>query len=301
MTSDSGRAPARSRRPARRVLALAALVLPALAGCGVQDLPRFGWPSGITPQAVRMENLWKGSASAALVVGAFVLALILWACVAFRKRDDDLPRQVRYNLPVETMYTVVPFIIIATLFYFTARDETYVDRLSAHPAVTVDVLAFRWNWEFSYEVPGPNGQMLTLPAVIGRPGAEPTLMLPTGRSIRFKESSADVIHSFWVPAFLFKRDVIPGRLNQFEVSSINRTGTFVGRCAELCGMDHDRMDFIVKVVPPDQYDAYVSSLEKSAPGGGLAPGAPQAPTGASAAAPLAVAARVPGRTLGGSS
>ncbi len=88
------------------------------------------------------------------------------------------------------------------------------------------------------------------------------LVLPQNRSIRFVESSPDVIHSFWVPEFLFKRDVIPGRVNQFELT-VTKTGTFIGRCAELCGTDHDRMNFYVKVVPQAEYDTFIADRENA--------------------------------------
>jgi cytochrome c oxidase subunit 2 len=264
-------------------------VLFSVSGCGTQDLPRFGWPTGITPEANRMLNLWKGSAVTALAVGAFVLALILFACVVYRKRNDDLPRQVRYNLPIETVYTVVPFVIVAALFYYTARDETKVDALSAHPAVTVDVTAFRWNWAFGYEIADGKGGIAQLNGEIGRPGQYPTLVVPTGRSVRFKLASPDVNHSFWVPALLFKRDVIPGRINEFEVRQINASAaghTYVGRCAELCGVDHDRMYFNFKVVAPAEYDRYIADLKAKSSGTGVQPIAPQNhPTGAVVGAP----------------
>jgi cytochrome c oxidase subunit 2 len=123
--------------------------------------------------------------------------------------------------------------------------------------MTVSVVGFRWNWEFGYIQQGANGKEVVKAQVVGRPGQPAVLVLPTDRSILFKETSADVIHSFWIIEFNFKRDVIPGRVNEFEVSKITRPGTFIGRCAELCGVDHDRMDFIVKVVPAKVFDTYV--------------------------------------------
>lgn len=245
-----------------RLTGLAVVVAVLTSGC---KLSTFGLPHPITPQGERVASIWTGSWIAAFAVGAGVWGLIFVAVVRFRKRSDELPSQVRYNLPVEVLYTVVPFIIVAALFYFTARDESYLDRTTAHPAVKIGVIGFRWNWQFRYiDANDPNK---VVGQVTGRPGEPAQLVLPTDRSIRFIETSPDVIHSFWVPEFLFKRDVVPGRTNQFEISKITRTGTFVGRCAELCGTDHDRMNFQVKVVPPAEYDAMMQRLQSQAAAG----------------------------------
>src|SRR5918911_902278 len=104
-----------------------------------------------------MYELWIGSVIAALVVGAFVWGLIFWCVVRYRKRGDQLPPQTRYNLPIELLYTIVPFLIIAVLFYYTAIIETYVNKTSAHPDVRVEVVAFKWNWQFRYLDPGSTG------------------------------------------------------------------------------------------------------------------------------------------------
>jgi cytochrome c oxidase subunit II len=244
-------------RVVRLGVGLSVLALAATA-CGE---PNFGFPSGATVQSHRILNLWRGSAIAALAVGVLVWGLIFYAIIAFRKRSEELPRQVRYNLPVEVLYTIVPFVVVAGLFFYTARDETKIDHLSKNPDVTVNVVGFRWNWQFRYLDTGKNGANLV--EVTGQPGQPAVLEIPENRTVRFVLTSPDVIHSFWVPEFLFKRDVIPGRINQFEVTP-DRTGTFIGRCAELCGQGHDQMDFYVKVVPPDQYDRDIAQREAAA-------------------------------------
>lgn len=246
----------------RRLVRLLPLGLIAVAtsGCSV---PIFGFPSThATVQSNTVLDIWKYSVIAALSVGAFVAALIIYAPLRFRKRDDVLPRQIRYNLPVEVLYTVVPFIIIAALFYYTAKDENYEDRLSTPQAfakangVVVDVVAYRWNWKFEY----PQSKY---DAVVSSGNLDnmPTLYLPADRPVRFIETSKDVIHSFWIVDFLFKRDVIPGRVNQFELTP-NLPGTYVGRCAELCGVYHDRMNFRVIVVPGNQFDAKIAQMKQ---------------------------------------
>jgi len=252
-----------SRSGLRLALASAATVL-LTSGCDVrsvyEDSLSLGFPNPVTDQGKGIYDLWLGSVAAALVVGLFVWGLIFFAVVRYRKRTDELPRQVRYNLPIEVLYTVVPFVIIAVLFYYTAVTENSVNKISKNPDVTIGVIGFQWNWTFTYD----DGDASTVdPSVTGVPGRPAQMVLPTNRTVRFVETSNDVIHSFWVPKFLFKRDVIPGRQNQFEVT-IRQEGTYVGRCAELCGEKHDRMNFQVKVVSPQEYDAFVASQRSTA-------------------------------------
>lgn len=258
-TRRSGTARARGSRRRGTTVRIGLLVAAVMVVASACELPSFGFPHGITPQAHRIYNIWSGSTIAALAVGVFVWGLILYASFRFRKKSDELPQQVRYNLPVEVLYTMVPFVIVAGLFYFTARDEIDVNKTTPNPDVTISVVGFRWQWQFGYV---ENGRVIG--QVTGRPGETPVLVLPTDRSIRFVESSPDVIHSFWVPEFLFKRDVIPGKVNQFEISKIERTGTFIGRCAEFCGTDHPRMNFTVQVVPPAQFDQMMQGFRSAA-------------------------------------
>src|SRR4051812_4208920 len=142
------RAPARGRRALKSAGALALLAMTATACSG--EASRLGMPEPISKQGERVLTLWQGSWVAALATGALVWGLIIWAVLFHRKRSDELPPQVRYNLPIEMLYTAVPFVIIAVLFYFTARDETYLEKTTPNPAVVVDVTAFQWSWQFDY-------------------------------------------------------------------------------------------------------------------------------------------------------
>ena len=247
-----------------RVGALSLLGLVALAGCEAPNNTfwRFGWPEGITKQATEMRQLWTWSCIAALIVGIIVWTLIIWCIVRYRKRGDELPRQTAYNLPLEIVYTVIPFIIIAVLFFFTVVTQNKVQARTNNPDLTVAVNAFKWNWQFVYpDTQGPDGEPVN---TVGTSEDIPILVLPTDRTIRFEVASADVIHSFWVPEFLFKLDVIPGnengRDNVFQVT-VSKEGAYVGRCAELCGTYHAYMNFEVRAVSGDDYDAYLKARE----------------------------------------
>ena len=261
----------RSRARALRAGIPALLLVLATSACDAS----FGFPKSITPQGERMRNMWIGSCIAACVVGGFVALLIAYAVLRYRKRDDELPAQVRYNLPIELLYTAIPMVIIGALFFYTARDEIYVMKTTDQPAKNnvrvIDVEGFQWGWTFRYlndskSVGVPEGQAIYVTGSSNT--VKPELVVPTGTKIQFQEHSNDVIHSFWVPALLFKQDVVPGRTNVWEVSRIDREGTFDGHCAELCGYDHARMDFRLKVVSPDEYRKF---LQQSKDAGKVAP------------------------------
>ena len=255
---------ARGNRLAR-LAALGLLGVLTLTGCQVpnNEFWRFGWPEGITDRSVYMRELWTGSVIAALIVGFLVWGLILYAVVRYRKRGDELPKQTAYNLPLEIVYTILPFLIIAGLFFYTVVVENKVLEKSAHPDTTIAVNAFKWNWQFVYsDSRGPDGLPVN---TVGTTEEIPVLVLPVDRSIRFELASADVIHSFWVPEFLFKLDVIPGnangRDNVFEVT-VQKEGAYVGRCAELCGTYHAFMNFEVRAVSGSDYDRYIAARER---------------------------------------
>ncbi|MEX2974411.1 cytochrome c oxidase subunit II [Streptomyces sp. C184] len=299
-----------SRRPMRRKLPqvlAAGLVLATATGCTYKDFPRLGMPTPVTDEAPRILSLWQGSWAAALATGVLVWGLIIWSVIFHRRSRTkvEVPAQTRYNMPIEALYTIVPFIIIAVLFYFTARDESALLKTSKKPDHVVNVVGFQWSWGFNYleNVDGnkstsaidssalsavPDKWKKTAPAGadgvydVGTPGERnpqtgnpgPTLWLPKGETVQFVLTSRDVIHSFWVVPFLMKQDVIPGHTNVFEVTP-NKEGTFMGKCAELCGVDHSRMLFNVKVVSPERYRAHLKDLAKKGQTGYLPSGIKQ--------------------------
>ena len=294
-----------------RVLALSVIlggVTVLLSGCSWAEVIGLGWPEGITPEAHANRDLWIGSLIAALVVGVIVWGMIFWSSAFHRhkKGDTELPRQFGYNMPLELVLTVTPFLIISVLFYFTVVVQEKMLHKDPNPEVVVDVTAFQWNWKFGYQKVNfrdgtftydgadnerkaameskpegtyPNGeervgavrglnpedrQYLNFDRVetLGSSTEIPILVLPANKRIEFQIASADVIHAFWVPEFLFKRDVMPDPEanhsdNKFQVSEINKTGAFVGRCAEMCGTYHSMMNFEVRVVEPNDFKAYL--------------------------------------------
>lgn len=252
----------RHRRPALLVATAGAAVL-LLSGCG-ESVSRGYLPRGVTENSDRVITLWNGSWIAALGVGVLVWGLTLWCVVAYRRKKTDtgLPEQLRYNVPIEILYTIVPLFMVAVLFFYTARDEAVLLDTSAEPDVTINVVGKQWSWDFNY-VNEQTYESGTQAQLTGEPGVEetlPTLYLPVNKRVEFVLTARDVIHSFWVPQFLQKLDMIPGRVNRFQVVP-TETGTFKGKCAELCGAYHSQMLFNVAVVEQAEYDAHIAELK----------------------------------------
>jgi len=239
----------------------ALLLLGTLSACSVDQAFAFGWPQGgITPQSDRMFNLWIGSTVAALAVGVLVWGLIFWCVVRYRKRGEALPAQTRYNMPIELVYSVAPFLVISVLFYYTVVVQNDVNRMNPNPDVVVQVQPSKWNWSFIYpDTKGADGEPVR---TVGSSEYIPVLVLPTNKLIQFNEHSPDVIHSFWVPELLFKRDVFPGNVeNKFQTTLLS-TGAYVGRCAELCGTYHSMMNFELRAVTPEKYAAFLAAKQQ---------------------------------------
>ncbi len=250
-----------SRRLAAGLAMGAAASTTLLAGCSAElnaQILRLGLPEGASSNSPTIGNLWIGFWIAAFAVGLFTLGLIMWAALKYRRKTDEMPKQNRYNLPMEILYTVVPFIAVGVLFYFTVIAQNRVLEKAAEPEVTVDVVGQKWSWTFNYlEADNPAvGQDVWNAGTISK---TPDLYLPVGKSVRFNLSSPDVIHSFWVPAFYQKLDVVPGRNNSFDMTP-TKLGTFQGKCTELCGTYHSAMLFNVRVVSEEEYNTYLKSL-----------------------------------------
>jgi cytochrome c oxidase subunit II len=202
-------------------------------------------------QGREIEGLYDFFSVVAAVVFFVTAGLIAWSLVRFRRRpdDDSLPRQFHANVPLEVVWFAIPQIIVVVLFLLSIRALDVVDEQEAEPGVTVQVQGFQWGWRFSYEDHGV--------VVEGTAQDNPEIVLPTDEGVAFVLTSQDVIHSFYIPEFLMKRDAIPGRDNRFDVE-IEDEGVYEGKCAEFCGVLHGRMNFQIRAVDRADFDAWVS-------------------------------------------
>ncbi|MDQ0619012.1 aa3-type cytochrome oxidase subunit II [Arthrobacter globiformis] len=242
-----------------------------LTGCSPEV--EKGWlptERGTTNHTDRIMDLWVNSWIAALVVGIITWGLIVWCLVAYRRRKGTVgfPRQTSFNLPLEVFYLTIPLFMVLVFFYFTDRDQQAIDDRSQPADVVVDVRGKQWAWDFNYK----KGDVIT--EDVHEAGVQahltgeevdkeklPTLYLPVNKSVDLELNSRDVIHSFWVPAFLQKRDMIPGKTNYIRFTP-TKEGTYDGKCAELCGEYHSEMLFRVKVVSESEFQAHMNQLRQ---------------------------------------
>jgi len=256
----------RARRTALGVMLGSSLIL--LSACDSETEAQFDkWAmpgdSPATSQGEHIAELWKWSWVAALVTGAVVWGLIFYATWRYRRRsEDEIPVQTRYNLPLEVFYTIFPIMMVVVFFFWTVKVQNDVLE-EPEPEVCIQVVGQQWSWTFNHtlscdDMDGP------VVYTFGTGSDIPTLVLPVDADVEFFLSSPDVIHSFWIPAFLMKMDVIPGLegddRNGFPVHT-TKEGEFVGKCTELCGVSHSRMLFNVEVVSAEDYQTYLEKLE----------------------------------------
>ncbi len=265
-----------SKRRLRWVLAPVGITAAvALAGCTPTEL--HGFLPGFTEDGQAATNhtdmvagLWVNSWIVLLVVGVITWGLMGWAAIAYRRRkgQSGLPVQLRYNMPIEIFYTIVPLILVVGFFAFTARDQTILETQTDDPDVSIVAIGKQWAWDFQYNGDDEDGSdAVWSMGVQAQPASDgdrdedalPTLYLPVDKTVKIELQSRDVIHSFWIVDFLYKKDMYIGRDNYWSFTP-TREGTYAGKCAELCGEYHSAMLFNVKVVSEDEYESYLDSL-----------------------------------------
>lgn len=222
-----------------------------------------GFPDPVTTQGDDVISLWVFFLACAVAVTLLIWGLTTYAIVSSilrRKRakadgTDGTPRQMQYKTRLEIFYTAMPVLLVTVLLFYSFRANDVLTDTTKPAELNVTVIGFQWQWQFNYE----NGKVV----VSGDPEHLPVLMLPVGRTVRFTLTANDVIHSFWVPEFLEKRDLVPGvdPPNQIEVY-VKAPGDWAGRCAEYCGFNHWQMQFRVKAVPADEFARWFDVTSK---------------------------------------
>lgn len=207
----------------------------------------------ITDEAASIDDVWRLFVSIGLGVLALVVVLVAWVIIRYRRTDDRLPRQGHYNIPMEITYTVIPLLVVCGLFAVTFVTVRAIDDTDPDPDLVVHVVAYQWSWQFEYPDAGVT--------IVDRSDDEdPELVLPASSTVRFDLESIDVIHSFWLTPFRFKRDMIPGDPSSFSVDIGPTVGEFpnAGVCAEFCGLDHARMRFRLRVLSPEDFERWLA-------------------------------------------
>jgi cytochrome c oxidase subunit 2 len=230
-------------RTSRR-LALAGIAL-AAAGCA---------PTSVTEQGTAIHHDYNVFLYLAAVVFGVVSGLLVWSMVRYRRRDDQLPKQTHGHTGLELTWTLIPLLLVSVLFVVTIQAQNTATKPAAQPTLAVDVTAFQWSWRFAYEN--------TPATVVGGPGSVPELVLPVGQPVHIKLTTADVVHSFYVPQALFKRQAIPGITNQFDLT-FREVGSYHGQCTQFCGLAHTDMVFRVRVVTQGDFQQWLAAAARA--------------------------------------
>jgi cytochrome c oxidase subunit 2 len=312
---------ASSPRTGRSSTALVALVIGAVLILGVVIAVTQGFdplrtgegiassffpPIAVTDRGAHIRTLYDIVFAIAIVIFVVVEGLIIWTVIRYRRKpgDTELPPQTHGNAIAEVVWTVVPSLIVAFMFVVSWQTLNTVEAVSPQPTLKVRALAAQFLWTFEYLPPDfdpveqpPKEPVLTVTTPTAPDGG---LVLPAGRTVQLYLESPDVIHAFYVPQFLFKRDVVPGRINTFEftIDENDAGGVFHGQCAELCGVSHNAMHFDVVAKTGPEFDAWLADAIAKAnasppppPSGQPAPsGEPGASGPPAGAAPLQLAA-----------
>jgi cytochrome c oxidase subunit II len=262
---------------------LATLVLAACATRGDDHPTSPGSPAFlpgkvVTQQGREAADLYLPVFLLAVAVFVLVEGILLFVALRFRRKrgDDTLPGQRHGNNALELLWTAIPALIVGVLFVVSTGVLLKVDAIAANPAVTVDVTGFQWQWTFDYKDQG-----LSYTGA-GKDG--PEMVVPVNETIDIRLHSNDVIHSFYVPQFFRKLDVVPGRINEFQVN-VEQEGTYGGQCAEFCGLSHADMYFTVRAVDRATFDQWVLDEQAKA-----AETPPPPPSGGPAAATVSLSA-----------
>ena len=256
-----------------QIASVLALLLAAAVVAGCQALDPLYPPQAVTDQGQSIRSLYDIVFAIAVVIFVVVEGLIILAVLRYRRRptDTDLPPQIHGNNLVEVIWTIIPTVIVAFLFVVSWQTLNSVDARTTDPQVRIRAVAQRYQWSFEYLSPD-GGQVLFTQIT-------PEMTVPAGETVQLSLHSPDVIHAFYVPQFLFKRDVVPGKVNvfDFKVEAADAGQTFRGQCAELCGAFHGAMRFEVTALAPAKYDTWLkeqiaSAQVTPAPSGSAEPG-----------------------------
>jgi cytochrome c oxidase subunit 2 len=244
---------------------ITAVVLAGLAILVVLNAQSI-WTSFFPPEAKSVEgqeirDLYDIVFIIAVVIFVVVEGLILWTVIRYRRKpgDVDLPPQTHGNNLAETIWTVVPTLIVIFLFVISWQTLNSVEAVSARPDLKVRAIAGQFQWSFDYLPADAKADTKPIFTVTAPVGPEGGLVLPAGQTTHLYLQSPDVIHAFYVPQFLFKRDVVPGIVNEFdlEIPADVAGQTFRGQCAELCGVGHRIMVFEVRTLAPAEFQTWL--------------------------------------------
>lgn len=208
------------------------------------------------------------------VITIFVTGLLLWVMVRYNKRANPNPRQFSHNTLIEILWTVVPVLILVFIAFRSfplLYEQDVMPNVAEEEIVDIKVYGRQWFWSYMYgegdDVVEFDSNMVPddalKPGQIMKLSVDNPMVAPAGRYVRLSISASDVIHAWAMPQFALKVDAVPGRLNQLWFK-VDEPGVFYGQCSELCGLRHAYMPIELRILPQEQYDAWLAAMATSA-------------------------------------
>ncbi|MFZ5882023.1 MAG: cytochrome c oxidase subunit II [Chloroflexota bacterium] len=206
-------------------------------------------PVEASAQAIPIDWMWNLQVIAISFLFALIVVPLVYSLIVFRRRkgDNTDAKHIEGNTTLEVAWTIVPLIVVVMFAYFGAYSLGETRRVDPN-AMVVKVTGFQWGWQFEYPEYGFTSN---------------TLYLPADKQVLLQLQAVDVIHSFWVPEFRVKQDLVPGRITEIRVTPI-LLGEYKVRCAEICGTEHAYMESPVQVVEASAFDQWVEEQKLAA-------------------------------------
>lgn len=255
---------------------MACLPVQAMAGDAVKpEAWQLGMQTASSPVAARLHEFHNLLLYIIIGITLFVLILLIYVMVRFNARANPEPSTRTHNVMIEILWTVIPVVILIIIAVPSFKLLYYMDRVE-EPEMTLKVTGYQWYWGYDYPDYGVNFMSYMIPdeeidetkGHVRLLSTDPPVVLPVNTDIQIIVTSADVLHSFAMPAFGIKKDAVPGRLNETWVR-IDRPGTYYGQCSELCGEGHAFMPVEIQAVSRDEFKEWVRNQGGEIPAGAL--------------------------------
>jgi len=247
-------------------------LLASFAGGAWADWGALNMPDGVTPISAEVKDLHMLIFYICCAIGAVVFGVMIVSMFLHRKSRGAKASDFHESTTVEIVWTVVPLVILIAMAIPAARVLIKMEDFS-DSEMSIKVTGYQWRWQYEYldediafysalDAEQNAARQQNADIDLDQFGetylrdVDNELVVPTGKKIRFLHTSADVIHSWWVPDFAIKKDAIPGFINE-NWATIEEPGIYRGKCAELCGRDHGFMPIVVRAVSPEEFDTWV--------------------------------------------
>lgn len=257
---------------ARALFAAALALLPSFAFAAWNNL---NLTRGVTPYSHRVYGLHMLILWVCVAIGVVVFGAIFYSVFKFRKSQGAVAAQWHESTTVEILWTIVPFIILIVMAVPATKSLIMMED-TAQSDITIKVTGYQWKWQYEYVNEGVSlfSTLAETSNVARQPnsGIDPAsvenyllevdneIVVPVNKKIRFLTTAADVIHAWWVPALGWKRDAVPGYINE-SWATIQEAGVYRGQCAELCGKDHGFMPIVVRAVAEPEFQAWIEKMK----------------------------------------